>query len=173
MVEIADYNPLWPEAFELEATRIRAALADRVLRLEHAGSTSVPGLPAKPVIDIILAVADSADEPAYAPPLEQAGYVLRIREPDWYQHRMFNHAETVVNLHVFTVGCPEIDQMLKFRDWLRTHPDDRDLYAAVKCDLAKRRWETIDEYAQAKSAVVGEILGRARRRPVKVNFCRE
>ena len=88
--------------------------------LEHAGSTSVPGLAAKPRIDIMLAVPDSADEPSYVPALEAAGYVLRIREPDWYEHRVFKGPDTDVNLHVFSAGCPEIARMLLFRDWLRT-----------------------------------------------------
>jgi GrpB-like predicted nucleotidyltransferase (UPF0157 family) len=67
-----------------------------------------------------------------------------------------------VNLHVFTIGCPEIDQMLLFRDWLRTHPDDRDLYAAAKRELAKKEWKLTQNYADARTAVVHQILARAR-----------
>ncbi len=109
-------------------TRIREALGDRALRIEHVGSTSVPGLAAKPVIDIDLVVADSSDEDAYVPPLEAAGYVLRIREPDWYEHRLFKGPDTNVNVHVFSAGCEEVERMVAFRDWLRTHDDDRELY---------------------------------------------
>ena len=161
-VLIADYDPRWPEQFAQEAARIRAALGTRALRIEHAGSTSVPGLPAKPVIDVVLAVADSSDEKAYAPALEAAGYALTIREPDWHQHRMFNAADAAVNLHVFSAGCPEIERMLLFRDWLRQQPADRDLYARTKIELAQREWQHIQNYADAKTAVVEEILGRAR-----------
>ena len=133
----------------------------RVLRIEHAGSTAVPGLTAKPTIDVILEVADSADEPAYAPDLEAAGYPLRIREPNWYQHRMFKGPDTNVNLHVFSRGCPEIERMLTFRDWLRNHPADRDLYARTKLELAQQEWKDVQNYADAKTAVVEEILARA------------
>ena len=164
---ISEYNPRWPEVYESEASRIRLALGDRVVRLEHAGSTSVPGLAAKPVIDIVLVVADSADQGSYANALEQAGYGLAIREPDWFEHRMFRGSRDVaVNLHVFSRECPEVDRMLAFRDWLRRSAGDRDLYARTKRDLAGRQWNTVDEYASAKSGVVAEILGRALGEPL-------
>ena len=137
-------------------------LGSRALRIEHAGSTSVPGLAAKPVIDIVLAVADSADESAYAPALESAGYVLRIREPDWFEHRMFKGLDPETNLHVFSEGCSEIDRTLLLRDWLRLHPADRDLYERTKRALAAQEWEHIQNYADAKTAVIGEIIARAR-----------
>jgi GrpB-like predicted nucleotidyltransferase (UPF0157 family) len=134
------------------------------MRIEHAGSTSVPGLAAKPVIDIVLAVADSADEDAYARLLESAGYVLRIRERSWYEHRMFKGPDTDINLHVFSLGCPEIHRMLEFRDWLRNSPADRDLYQRTKIALAEQEWEHIQDYADAKTAIIGEIIERARTR---------
>ena len=121
-----DYGPHWPELFAREADRIRPVLGSRALWVEHVGSTSVPGLAAKPTIDLLLAVADSAEEDAYAQVLEAAGYVLRIREPGWYEHRMFNGPGTDINLHVFSSGCPEIDRMLMFRDWLRSNAADRE-----------------------------------------------
>jgi GrpB-like predicted nucleotidyltransferase (UPF0157 family) len=161
-ISIVDYDPRWPELFQHEADRIHAVLGSRVLRLEHTGSTSVPGLAAKPIIDITLEVADSADEAAYVPALEGAGYLLRIREPDWHQHRMFKGPGTGINLHVFSSGCAEIDRILLFRDWLRTHTADRDLYARTKRALVQREWKRVDDYAGAKTAVIEEILGRAR-----------
>ena len=82
---MAGSDPAWPAAFQREATRIRALLAEAVRLLEHVGSTSVPGLAAKPIIDILLVVQDSSDEAAYVPRLESGGYVLRIREPDWHE----------------------------------------------------------------------------------------
>jgi GrpB-like predicted nucleotidyltransferase (UPF0157 family) len=160
-IELVDYDPAWPGLFEREAERIRAALGDRVRLLEHTGSTSVPGLAAKPIIDITLAVADSADERAYVPPLEAAGYVLRIREPDWYEHRVFKETEPNVNLHVFSEACPEIERMLLFRDWLRANDADRELYERTKRDLATKEWEYVQDYADAKTAVVEEIVARA------------
>ncbi|MBI1214003.1 MAG: hypothetical protein GC190_21280 [Alphaproteobacteria bacterium] len=160
-IELCDYDPQWPALFAREEVRIRAALGERALRVEHAGSTSVPGLAAKPIIDIVLVVADAADETRYVPPLEAKGYVLRIREPDWFEHRLLKGPDTDVNLHVFGQGCTEIDRMLRFRDWLRTHPQDRDLYAATKRDLAKHDWAFTQNYADAKSKVVEEIMARA------------
>ena len=115
-VHLDDYDPEWPAPFEREAARIRSVLGARVRRLEHAGSTSVSGLAAKPIIDVVLAVLDSSDEPAYVPPLEAAGYVLRIREPEWFGHRLFKGSDTPANIHVFTEGAVEIDRMLAFRD---------------------------------------------------------
>jgi GrpB-like predicted nucleotidyltransferase (UPF0157 family) len=160
-IEIQNYDPVWPELYAREAARVRRALGDRVMRLEHAGSTSVPGLPAKPIIDMVLEVPDSADEPGYAPVLEAVGYVLRIREPDWFEHRVFKGPDTNVNLHTFSAGCPETDRMLLFRDWLRANAADRDYYAATKRELARRDWKYVQQYADAKSGVVAEIMARA------------
>ena len=161
-ITLAEYNPQWPALFAREAARIRAVLGDAAVRVEHVGSTSVPGLAAKPIIDILLAVPDSADEQTYAPALEAAGYVLRIREPDWFEHRLFTGPDTTINLHVFTVGAAEIDRMLLFRDWLRANDADRDAYLQVKRDLARRPWQHVQHYADSKTAIVQQIMARAR-----------
>ena len=160
-IELVDYDPAWPGLFAREADRIRTALGERAVLLEHTGSTSVPGLAAKPIIDMTLAVPDSSDEDSYAPALEAAGYVLRIREPDWHEHRVFKGPDTNVNLHVFSDGCPEIDRMLRFRDWLRTDQADRELYERTKRELAAREWTYVQDYADAKTLVVEEIIARA------------
>jgi GrpB-like predicted nucleotidyltransferase (UPF0157 family) len=146
-----------------EATRIRAALGDRVLRIEHTGSTSVPGLAAKPIVDITMTVADVTDEPAFAPDLEAAGYTLRVREsePEWWDHRMFRGSDPMVNLHVFSAGCTELERMVGFRDWLRTHDDDRRLYEQTKRELIGRDWQHVQDYADAKTEVVEAIAARA------------
>ena len=159
---LVDYDPQWPELFGREADRIRAALGNRALQIEHVGSTSVPGLVAKPIIDALLVVNDSADEDSYVPPLEAAGYLLRIRETDWYEHRMFQGPDTGINLHAFSSGCPEIERMLAFRDWLRSNAADRDLYARTKLALAQEEWKYVQNYADAKTAVIEEIIARAR-----------
>jgi len=160
-IRLAEYDPGWPRLYEREAARVGAALGPKALQVEHVGSTSVPGLDAKPIIDIVLVVADTRDEDAYVPPLEAAGYVLRIREPDWFEHRSFKGPDTNVNMHTFSEGCEEVDRMIAFRDWLRTHDDDRDLYLNAKRELAGREWKYVQNYADAKSAVVQEILARA------------
>jgi GrpB-like predicted nucleotidyltransferase (UPF0157 family) len=160
-VTLVDYDPEWPKLFEREAERIRAALGERVLVLEHVGSTSVPGLVAKPRIDILLVVADPADEAAYVPTLEAAGYALRIREPDWHEHRLLNRADMELNLHVFGPGSPEVERLLRLRDHLRTNAADRERYAAAKRELAARHWRHMQDYADAKSGVIEAILLRA------------
>jgi GrpB-like predicted nucleotidyltransferase (UPF0157 family) len=158
---LADYDPSWPRSYAREEERIRGALGERAIVLEHAGSTSVPGLPAKPIIDIVLGVADSAHEAAYVPDLEAAGYRFHFREPDWHEHRLLKGPEIAVNLHVFTAGSTEIDRMLRFRDRLRADPADRELYLATKRALAARRWRVVQDYADAKADVVEDILTRA------------
>jgi GrpB-like predicted nucleotidyltransferase (UPF0157 family) len=167
-VIIEEYNPEWPAWYAEEEAIIRAALGSLPIRIEHTGSTSVPGLAAKPIIDILLLLPDSADEPAYLPALERAGYLLRIREPDWYEHRCLKRrvedgAPHSVNLHVHSpdTGAVEIERILAFRDWLRTHDDDRDHYANTKRELSKRDWKYVQHYANAKGEVVEEILARA------------
>jgi len=164
-IVIADYDPDWPRLFRREADRVRAALGDRALRIEHTGSTSVPGLAAKPIIDMLLVVADSAEERAYVPALEAAGYRLVIREPDWYQHRVFKGPDTNINLHVLSEGCPEIERVLAFRDRLRADQADRARYERAKRELAERDWKYVQNYADAKTAVIEEIIARALDRP--------
>src|SRR5215212_7464143 len=160
-IQIAEYDPKWPHLFEREAARLRTILTDRILLVEHVGSTSVPGLAAKPKIDILLVVISSADEPAYVRDLQAAGYVLQIREPNWYEHRMFKGPDTDINLHVFSSGCPEIERMLLFRDWLRSNAADCQLYERTKRKLARQNWKYMQNYADAKTAVVKAILARA------------
>lgn len=123
----------------------------------------MPDLSAKPIIDIVLAVADSSDEANYVKQLGVRGYTLKIREPAWYEHRLLNPPEMEGNLHVFSAGCEEIKQMVLFRDWLRNNDDDRLLYEATKRELAARTWKYTQNYADAKSEVIRQILGRARR----------
>ena len=160
-IRIADYDPEWPRLYEREAARMTALLGDRVVAIEHAGSTSVPGLAAKPIIDIVLVVDDSSDESGYVPMLEAAGYALRIREPDWFEHRLLKGPDTDINLHVFSAGCPEITRMLNFRDHLRSNDADRQLYEQTKRELAGRDWKYTQNYADAKTAVVEQIIARA------------
>jgi GrpB-like predicted nucleotidyltransferase (UPF0157 family) len=160
-IRVVDYDPEWPRQSQAEIMKIQAALGKRAFCVEHVGSTSVPDLPAKPVIDILLVVADSANEAEYLAPLEEAGYRLRIREPGWCEHRMFRDAEQKTNVHVFSAGCPEIDRMLIFRDRLRASETDRELYARCKRALAQQNWKYTQNYADAKNSVIDEIMSRA------------
>ena len=160
-VSLAEPDPHWPDRYAAEENRIRTALGARALQIEHVGSTSVPGLAAKPVIDIVLVVADSADEATYVPDLEAAGYELQFREPEWHGHRFLVDRPSV-QIHVFTVGSTEVERMVLFRDRLREHDQDRELYESTKRELAALRWSYVQDYADAKSSVVEEIIARAR-----------
>jgi GrpB-like predicted nucleotidyltransferase (UPF0157 family) len=159
-IELCDHDPEWAARFREQAVRIRDALGARASRIEHVGSTAVPDLIAKPIIDVVLEVPDSADEGAYVPELATLGYVLRIREPEWFEHRLLRGHRPQVNLHVFPAGCPETDRMVRFRDLLRTHPADRDRYAEAKRELAAREWSYVQQYADAKAPVIEAILAR-------------
>ena len=160
-IHLAPYDPTWPVRYAAEDTKIRTALGERALVLEHVGSTSIPGIPAKPIIDILLAVADSSDEDAYVPDLTAQGYRLHLREPDWEQHRVMKGVNPDVNLHVFTVGSGEVVRMLAFRDRCRSHPEELRPYLETKRDLASRTWRHVQHYANAKAEVVESIIARA------------
>jgi GrpB-like predicted nucleotidyltransferase (UPF0157 family) len=160
-IHLVQHDPEWGSQYARLEARIRGVLGETACLIEHVGSTSVPGLAAKPVIDIILVVPDSADESSYLPALQGAGFVLRIREPDWFQHRLFKARDAKCNLHVFSDGCEEVDRMLTFRDWLKRNDADRQLYEKTKRQLATRTWRHTQDYADAKSEVVRAILSRA------------
>lgn len=160
-VILVQHDPAWPSVFARLRNRIVDALGAYAIEVHHVGSTSVPGLVAKPIIDIVLVVADPTDEPGYAQPLEESGFTLHAREPEWWEHRIFKCTSPPANLHVFGAECPEVANMLAFRDHLRRNGADRALYEQVKHDLATRRWERVQDYADAKTDVVSEIMGRA------------
>jgi GrpB-like predicted nucleotidyltransferase (UPF0157 family) len=161
-IELHPYDATWPTRFAEEAQLLRRTLAVEH-SVHHVGSTSVPGLSAKPIIDIVLEVPDSAQESTYVPALEAAGYTFTLREPEWFQHRLMKRAAPAINLHVFSAGCIELGRMLTFRDWLRSHDKDRRLYERTKQNLAARAWANMDDYASAKTEVVSQILNRALR----------
>jgi GrpB-like predicted nucleotidyltransferase (UPF0157 family) len=164
-IEITEPDPAWPQYYEELAARIREVLGWRALQVDHVGSTSVPGLPAKPIIDIDLIVADPGREHDYVPALETAGYTLVIREPWWYDHRAFRADKPPrSNLHVFGFDSPEPVRHRIFRDWLRGNPADRDRYAAIKLQAASEanaRGEHVMEYNARKEQLIREIYQRA------------
>ncbi|HKE67365.1 MAG TPA: GrpB family protein [Micromonosporaceae bacterium] len=160
-IPIHEYDPAWPAMYGREEARVREALGPLALAIEHVGSTAVPGLAAKFLIDVDLIVTDPTDEDAYVPALEAVGYALRVREPDWYEHRCFKRYDPEVNLHVFGPDCDEHLRHLIFRDWLRSHPEDRARYEAAKRRIAARPLTFMAEYADQKSAVIVDILRRA------------
>jgi GrpB-like predicted nucleotidyltransferase (UPF0157 family) len=163
-IRIVDYDPTWPAKFEMHRGIIAKALGDVALQIEHIGSTSVPGLAAKPIIDILVVVENSANESTYLLQLGAVGYVLRVREPDWNEHRMFRTAEKDVHVHVYSVACREIERNLTFRDRLRVNAEDRCRYAATKRALARRDWPDMNAYANAKTEVIEDIIAAAQAR---------
>lgn len=156
---VQDYDEQWLLRFEDAADCVRRVLGERALGVEHIGSTSVPGLAAKPIIDMLLTVVDVTDEEAYVPPLESIGFVLRVREPE---HRMLRTKAQDVHLHVYEPAHPQVQDYLDLRDWLRVNAGDRELYARTKRQLAEQQWSDMNHYADAKADVVLEILARAR-----------
>ena len=156
-VTVVDPDPAWPQVFVALAAVVRGALGPRVLQLDHVGSTAVPGLAAKPVVDIDLVVADPADEPAYVPPLESAGFVLRVREPWWWQHRLLRLGSPMCNLHVVGPDSPVPWRDRLFRDHLRRSAEDRRLYERAK-RAASREALAAGEHGMQYNARKQEVL---------------
>jgi GrpB-like predicted nucleotidyltransferase (UPF0157 family) len=159
-IVIEDYDPGWADRFAAARSLLTEALDGLIVAIEHVGSTSVPGLPAKPIIDIDLLIEDTADESGYVPALETRGYRLVLREPWWYGHRMLVSSGEDVHLHVWPRDAPEPIRHRLFRDWLRSHPDDRDLYAATKRRLALDTVDQPSDYNLAKNDVIDDIYAR-------------
>ena len=159
-VVVVPPDPTWPDQFEVVAARIRSALGDRALSVEHVGSTSVPDLWAKPFIDGDLVGEDSSRADAYVPDLQAAGFVLRAREPHWQEHRVFRGRDPVSVLHVWSPGSQEPARHLVFRDWLRTHGEDRAEYGALKAELGTRGFTDAMDYNNHKAALVYDIYER-------------
>ncbi|RFU74944.1 domain containing [Trichoderma arundinaceum] len=164
VIKIVEPDPSWPQTFELLKSRIVSALGPTAVSVEHVGSTSVPDLPAKPIIDIDLTVKDVLDEASYVPQLEAVGFHFLLREPGWHEHRFFCEYEPATNLHVFGPDCSEAARHKIFRDWLRKAPADRDMYAALKreaSEASRTANESMDEYTERKNDCVKQILDRA------------
>jgi GrpB-like predicted nucleotidyltransferase (UPF0157 family) len=157
-IVICDYDEAWPERFNEERARVLSALGRGALRVEHIGSTAVPGLAAKPIVDVLVTVSDPDDEAAFRSALEAQGYELRVREPG---HRMFRTAARDVHILVWADSDLEVERYLLFRDRLRTSSEDRQAYERLKRELARRDWADMNQYADAKGALIGEILDRA------------
>ncbi|RBY75037.1 GrpB family protein [Geodermatophilus sp. TF02-6] len=158
-VIVTDYDPAWPVRYEAERIKIRDALGPAALSIEHIGSTSVPGLAAKSIIDIAVGVADVDDDGAHVAALLAAGYQLRVHEP---AHRMLRTPALDVHVHVLDADSPHLTDHLALRDHLRRNPADRELYEQTKRRLAAMDWPSMNHYAQAKTEVITEILRHAR-----------
>ena len=159
-IEVVAPDPAWGTTYELVRSAIVGALGERVIAIEHVGSTSVPDLWAKPYLDIDLIVADSSEESAYLPDLEAAGFELLVREPEWEEHRCLKLRDPSTNLHVFSPGAVEPRRHVAFRDWLRAHAEDREAYASVKREVAAQGFTDGMLFNNAKAWVVYDIYER-------------
>lgn len=157
-IELVPPDPAWPERFAVERAKIVVALGAKAIRVDHIGSTSIPGLTAKSIIDIDLSVKDADHEEDYLPALIASGYQLRVREPG---HRMVRTPNLGVHVHCCTTGSEWERRHLLFRDWLRYDQADREAYGELKRELASQDWPDMNAYAQAKGACVAEITARA------------
>lgn len=163
-IEMEPYDESWPATFDAFAALVRRALGARALDVVHVGSTSVPGLPAKPIVDVDVIVADPSREDAWLPPLEEAGFVLTVREPWWHEHRLLKFPGPAANVHVFGPDAPEPWKHRIFRDHLRADEHDRELYAKAKARAAASSngvGETVMDYNRRKEEVIREIYARA------------
>lgn len=158
-VALENYDDRWPEMYLDHRGRILEALAAIDVDVHHIGSTAVPGLAAKPIVDIAIAVDDITAEGKYLEPLLAAGYDLRVREAG---HRLVRTPERDVHVHIYGRGDPAIDDYLLLRDHLRTDQDDRALYERTKRELLRTSWDDMNAYADAKTDVILAIKARAR-----------
>jgi GrpB-like predicted nucleotidyltransferase (UPF0157 family) len=166
-ITIADYNEAWPNWFNEHRARIAAAIGQTAHRIEHIGSTSVAGLAAKPVIDVLVAVLDVDNEDCYLPRLASSGYALRIREPG---HRMLRTPDAGAHIHIWPMGSDAVRRQLLFRDWLRHSREDQEAYEALKRQLAKQDWEDRSYYTEAKTTLVVNILQHAEAWAVNIGW---
>ncbi len=168
-ITVVDYDEWWPQRFQDIAGHVRQVLGGEALSVEHIGSTAVPGLGAKPIVDMLLTVVDVTAEGEYVPALESVGFVLRVREPG---HRMLRTPARDVHLHVYEPDRPEVRDYRDLRDWLRVDAADRELYAAAKRRLAQHQWNDMNDYADAKTDVIRDVLTRARAWRAGARNCR-
>jgi GrpB-like predicted nucleotidyltransferase (UPF0157 family) len=161
VIEIVPHSPDWSLQFQEHASRIKTALGEVALQIEHIGSTSVEGLAAKPIIDMLVVVADPSQEDLYLPAMLSAGYELRVREPEFDEHRMFRTPARDVHVHVYPPNSGEIARYLAFRDFLRANRTACDRYAALKWELSGADWKDMNEYADAKTKFIEDIIKRA------------
>jgi GrpB-like predicted nucleotidyltransferase (UPF0157 family) len=165
---IADYDPSWPERFVTERARISKALGPTAVTIDHIGSTAVPGLAAKPIIDIAVGITDVEDDDAYVPALLAAGYEMRVQEP---AHRLLRTPALDVHVHVYNSGSRPLADYRTLRDHLRRNAADRELYAMTKRQLAAMEWPSMNHYAEAKTDVITDILRRAEAHAQETSEC--
>ena len=165
-IEVVPYDPRWPELYELEKASLLPAFGDSLCCIEHIGSTAVPGLAAKPVIDILAGVRSLLEAPIFIPALLALGYEYIQKHEAVFPERRYLHK--IVNgrhTHHLHIVEPESDffkVQILFRDYLRTHPQDATRYADLKYHLAQKYRNDREAYTDGKSQLIQEILRAAR-----------
>jgi GrpB-like predicted nucleotidyltransferase (UPF0157 family) len=162
---VADYSPAWPGLFEEEKRLLETVVPAGVGVIEHVGSTSVPGLAAKPIIDIMIGLHDFSTVDALVPAIVALGYEYIPKYEDVmpyrrYFRRMLGEAHTH-HIHMVATGTEFWDRHLLFRDYLRANPDASDRYASLKRMLAEREWNDMNDYAAAKTDFIRGIENEA------------
>ena len=162
---VVPYDPQWPAMYEQERAEIAAGIGQHILRIEHAGSTSIPGMAGKPTIDILVGVRDWDEARATFEPLAQIGWEFRGERGMPRRHlfrRLNTQGRRTHQLHMLEVTHPELNAMLLFRDYVRTHPDAAAEYQRLKLDLARRFPGSRGAYTAGKESFVREVLKQAR-----------
>ncbi len=161
-LEIVAYDTTWPHLFARQAAKLREALGAVALRIDHIGSTSVPGLAAKPIIDVQISVADFEPLDTYCVPLERLGYVFRVDNPERTK-RYFREppGQRRTHIHVRRAGSFSEQLALLFRDFVRTHPDIAAEYARLKMDLAQQYRNDRQAYTDAKQPYIYSVVAQA------------
>ena len=157
-IEVVDYDPAWPAQFEAWRARLAPALGSAVVRIEHVGSTSVPGLAAKPIVDIQVSAAKVDDEASYAPAIEALGVALRSRDSEHRYFRPAGNRKRDVQIHVTQAGTAWERTHLLFRDYMRSHPDAARAYAEMKRAAASRYTDDRIAYNESKTDFILDHL---------------
>jgi GrpB-like predicted nucleotidyltransferase (UPF0157 family) len=160
-IVMVDYDPVWPEQFQGLGTRLRAALGSLALRIDHIGSTSVPGLAAKPILDVQISVVALELVEAYRPALESVGFHWRADNPERTKRYFREAVGPRIHIHVRAAGSWGKQFALLMRDYLRTHPDEAGSYAALKRELAERFGADRQAYTDAKDPFIWALMFRA------------
>lgn len=165
-VEVVPHDPRWRDAFEAEAKRVAAALGENVVAVHHIGSTAIPDIYAKPVVDLLVEVRDVAGVDGRSPAMEALGYEV-MGEFGIHGRRYFRKDDRegirTHNIHAFEAGSAEVGRHLAFRDYMIAHPGDAQRYSELKRRLAEEHPRSLDAYMDGKDGFIKEMDGRAAR----------
>ena len=163
-VEVVPHNPRWRDEFEAEAKRVAAALGENVVAIHHIGSTAIPGIYAKPVVDFLVEVRDIAEVDGRSPAMESLGYEV-LGEYGIPGRRYFRKDDRegirTHHIHAFEAGSAEVERHLAFRDYMIAHPVDAQRYSELKRKLAEEHPQSMDGYMDGKDGFIKEIDRRA------------